>query len=96
MRGRSVGEWEILDRVIPREPGCDEPIAATAQRLPRGWRSAGRRDRRKAVKRLVPHDAVDVRRQDRRRACGTRMSKWKNIFACAAVRGDPKRRPSRR
>ena len=31
MRGRSVGEWEVLDRVsLVREPGCDEPIAATA------------------------------------------------------------------
>ena len=30
MRGRSVGEWEILDRISLAEPGCDEPIAATA------------------------------------------------------------------
>ena len=31
MRSRSVGEWEILDRIsLSREPGCDEPIAATA------------------------------------------------------------------
>ena len=30
MRGRSVGEWEILDRVSLVEPGCDEPIAPTA------------------------------------------------------------------
>ena len=31
MRGRSVGEWEVLDRIsLAREPGCDEPIAATA------------------------------------------------------------------
>jgi hypothetical protein len=31
MRGRSVGEWEILDRIsLVQEPGCDEPIAPTA------------------------------------------------------------------
>ena len=30
MRGRSVGEWEVLDRISLAEPGCDEPIAATA------------------------------------------------------------------
>ena len=31
MRSRSVGECEILDRIsLSREPGCDEPIAATA------------------------------------------------------------------
>ena len=26
MRGRTVGEWEILDRVSLAEPGCDKPI----------------------------------------------------------------------
>ena len=30
MRGRSVGEWEVLDRIDLVEPGCDEPIAPTA------------------------------------------------------------------
>ena len=30
MRGRSVGEWEVLDRISLVEPGCDEPIAPTA------------------------------------------------------------------
>ena len=30
MRGRSVGEWEVLDRISLVEPGCDETIAATA------------------------------------------------------------------
>ena len=30
MRGRSVGEWEVLDRVSLVEPGCDEPPTAPA------------------------------------------------------------------
>ena len=31
MRSRSVGEWEVLDRIsLAREPGCDETIAPTA------------------------------------------------------------------